>query len=452
MKTTTKMKRIVGGSAAALLAVTALAACASGGGEPATDGQVITQDAVEGATELDLWTFIELHGQFYTTMADQWNELHPDKKVQINVNVLPYDDMHNKLQIALSSGEGAPDIVDIEQGKFPQFVQGTPALMDLTDVAAPYVADIVKARLDLYSKDGALYGLGFHVGTTVAFYNTELLEAAGIDYTTIKSWDDFKTAGAAYYDATGKNFGTVDTYASWQESLLLAQLGGEYIKDDGTVNLESPELTQALDILKGLQDANAAGIPPGGQPDGEEAYGAYNNGDFAVAIMPFWFTSRYLAYMPDFAGKIAIAAPPTVDNPKFATVGGGGTGTAIPKDGPNAQLAAEFAAWAKLSYEGNVETWNLLGFDPLNKTVWEDESITHNPDNKFVKYFKNNPFDALLTLKDSIGNLTSYTDPAMPSVNNYLATVTYNNIFEDGMPVKDALEQAESDLKNELGQ
>jgi len=436
------------------LAVTALAACSSGGsgGETPDEGQVITQEPVEGATALDLWTFVELHGTYYTTMADQWNELNPDKKVQINVNVLPYDDMHNKLQIALTSGEGAPDIVDIEAGKFPQFVQGTPALMDLTEAAAPYVDDIVKARLDLFSKDGALYGIDFHVGATVAFYNTELLEAAGVDYTTIETWDDYEAAGAAYYDATGKYFGTVDTSASWQEGLLLAQLGGEYFTEDGTVNVDSPELTQAMEILKGLQDANAAGIPPGGQPDQEEAFGAYNRGDFAAAIMPFWFTSRYLAYMPDSAGKIAIAPPPTVEDPVVVSVGGGGTGTAVVKDGPNAELAAEYVAWAKLSYEGNVETWNLLGFDPLNTTVWEDESITHNPDNKFVQYFKNNPFDALLEIKDSIGNLDSYTNANWPSVNNALTTVTLNNIFEDGMPVEDALAQAESDLKNELGQ
>lgn len=454
-----KMRKPWATALTAGLAVLALAACstANEGGEgesaePTDDTQVITQDAVEGATDLELWTFVELHGEFYTTLAEQWNEKNPDKKVRLSINVMPYDDMHNKLQIALTSGQGAPDISDIEAGKFPQFVQGTPALLDLTPYAEPYVDDIVKARLDLFSKDGALYGIDFHVGATVAFYNTELLEAAGIDYTTIKTWDDYRDAGAKYYEATGEYFGTVDTSSSWQEGLLLAQLGGEYFTDDGKVNLTSPELTEAFEILKGLQDANAAAVPPGGQPDTEEAFGAYNNGDFAAAVMPFWFTSRYLAYMPDFAGKIAIAPPPVVDDPVVVSVGGGGTGTAVVKDGPNAELAAEFLAWAKLGYEGNVDAWNVLGFDPLNTTVWEDESITHNPDNAFVQYFQNNPFDALLEIKDSIGHLTSFSNAAMPSVNNILNTTTQNDIFENGVPIADALAQAQADLENELGQ
>ena len=448
------MRKPVTAALTAGLTVVALAACSGGGqpSEPAATGKVITQAAVEGATPLELWTFVELHGKFYTTMAEKWNTLNPDKKVQINVNVMPYDDMHNKLQIALTSGQGAPDIADIEAGKFPQFVTGTPALLDLTTYAEPYKKDIVKARLDLFSKDGKLYGIDFHVGATVAFYDTALLAAAGIDYTTIKTWDDYKAAGEQYYAKTGKSFGTADTSAMWEEGLLLAQLGGEYFTPDGKVNLDSSELKKALTLLKDMQDAHVLSVPPGGQPDSEEAYGAYNNGDFASAIMPFWFTSRYLAYMPGLAGKIAIAPPPVMPNAKVVSVGGGGTGTAVVSNGKHADLAAQFLAWAKLSKDGNVEVWNQLGFDPLNTAVWEDQAITHNPDNAFVKYFKNNPFEPLLTFKDSIGNLTSYSNSAMPSVNNLLATTTLNDIFENGVSVDDALAQAQSDLKNELGQ
>ena len=449
-----KFRKFAAAAVAAGMAAVGLTSCqtAGGGAQPGGEGSVITQAPVEGATELELWTFVELHGKFYTEMATQWNELNPDKKVTFKVNILPYDDMHNKLQIALTSGQGAPDVVDIEAGKFPQFVQGEPSLMDLTAAAAPYSDDIVQARLDLFSANDKLYGLDFHVGATVAFYNTELLEAAGIDYTTIKTWDDYKEAGAKYYEATGNYLGTVDTSAAWQEGLLLAQLGGEYFKEDGTVNVDSSEMKEALSILKGLQDANAAAVPPGGQPDTEEAFGAYNDGKFAAAVMPFWFTSRYLAYMPDFAGKIAIAPPPVVDDAVVTSVGGGGTGTAVVKDKEHAELAAEFVARAKLSPEGNVETWNLLGFDPLNTSVWEDEAVTHNPDNEFVKYFKNNPFEPLLEIRDSIGHLESFSNANMPSVNNLLNTTTLNDVFENGTPIEDALAQAQSDLKNELGQ
>lgn len=191
-----------------------------------------TEMEVEGddVTTINVWTFIELHQSFYTTMAEKWNEQNPDKKVKLVLSNMQYDDMHNKLSLALESGQGAPDVADIELGKFPAFTaEQDIKLMDLTDAIAPYLDSIVKSRLDIYSKNGAPYGLPTHVGTTVAFYNTELLESAGIDYTTIKTWDDFKAAGAKYKEATGNDFACAETTAMWMVNLMLAQKGGDYL-------------------------------------------------------------------------------------------------------------------------------------------------------------------------------------------------------------------------------
>ena len=412
----------------------------------------VNQEAGADATELQLWTFVELHGKFYETMAAKWNEQNPDKQVKIAVNVMPYDDMHNKLQLALNAGQGVPDIVDIEVSKFPNFTAGNPALMDLTAVAAPYASSIVKARMDLYAKGGKQYGLPTHVGTTLAFYNTEQLENAGIDYTTIKTWDDFKAAGVKYYEATGQVFGTADTSASWQEGLLLGQLGSDYLTADGTVQVNSDKMVQALSLLKDLQDANVLRTIAGGQPDTEEAYGELNSGNYAVTVMPEWFMSRYTAYMPDLKGKIAIAPAPVVANAVVKTVGGGGTGTAIPSAGTHTDLASQYLAYAKLSKDGAIEIWNSLGFDPANMDLWTDTTITHDPNNEFNQYFQNNVFDVLNQVKDGIGYLPSATFQAMPNVNNAMTTTVLNEIFENGSDIQTTLDQAEADLKNELGQ
>ena len=449
-------KRFLALALSTAMLTASLAGC-GGGGQAANGGEAAGGESGGSSASgaLEFWTFTEIHGEFYETMAEKWNAANPDKQVEINVNVMPYDDMHNKLQVALNSGTGTPDFVDIEQGKFANFTQGTPMLMDLSAVAEPYTSDgnIVQSRLDLYTKDGKLYGLPTHVGATVAFYNTELLEAAGIDYTTIKTWDDFKEAGIKYYEATGNYLGTADTKALWTENLLMAQLGGEYVDANDMVTVNSPEMVQALTTLKDLYDANAIGTVPGGQPDTEEAYGAFNSGLYACAIMPIWQMSRYTSYMPELSGKVAIApAPVFSESDTVRSVGGGGTGTAVIAGKPNADLAAEFLAYAKLSDEGGAEIWNTLGFDPCNKRVWADQSITDNPDNMYVQYFANNPFDVLRDLGDSIGGLDSYTSSNIPSINNLLTTVTLNDIFENGVDVQTALDQAQEDLKNELGQ
>ena len=130
----------------------------------------------------------------------------------------------------------------------------------------------------------------------------------------------------------------------------------------------------------------------------------------------------------------------------------GGTGTAVVADKPNSELAAEFLAYAKLSEDGAIEIWNMLGFDPCNTTVWDNEEVTNNPDNQYVKYFQNNPFDVLKEIRDSIVGLKSHASASYPSINNMFTTVTLNSIFEDGTDVKTALDQAQADLQNELGQ
>ena len=146
------------------------------------------------ATELSYWTFVDLHGKHFEKMLGLWNEANPD-------------------------------ISDIEVGRFPDFLAGeTVPLVELNDAVEPYKENIVESRLGIYSKDGKIYGFPTHVGATVAFYNVEILEAAGVNYEDIVTWDDYKAAGIQVYEKTGKFMGTADTSATWQTAMILTFL------------------------------------------------------------------------------------------------------------------------------------------------------------------------------------------------------------------------------------
>ncbi len=285
----------------------------------------------------------------------------------------------------------------------------------------------------------------------LAFYNVPLLEEAGIDYSTLQTWDDFREAGVRYHEETGRFLTTADTSAFWQTMLVTAQKGGEFTDAAGNVTLNSPEVVSALEFLQGLKRDNVAGPIPGGQPDTEEAFGSINNGDFAAFIMPSWFTSRFLAYMGDMDGQWAIAAPPSFADGNVVTVGGGGTGTAVPSASENADLAAEFLAFAKLSESGNERVWQALGFDPVNTSMWTTEAVTHDPENQFNQFFVNNMFDALNEIgAGNVGLMQSQKTDAWPVVGNLLTTETLNNILESDMDVTEALDQAQNDIQNQI--
>lgn len=51
----------------------------------------------ENGTEFEMWTFVELHAQFYQEMVKEWNEQNPDKTINLKMTVLPFGDMHTKL-------------------------------------------------------------------------------------------------------------------------------------------------------------------------------------------------------------------------------------------------------------------------------------------------------------------------------------------------------------------
>ncbi|MFD1717739.1 ABC transporter substrate-binding protein [Georgenia deserti] len=436
-----------GRTAVGLVAASAvLAACSGGGGDEGGPGE-------DGRVTLDMWVFAELHGRYYEQMAERWNEENPDRQINLDVTVYPYDEMHNNLQLGVNSGSGLPDVVDIEVNQFSNFVQGSnPPLADLTEAAEPYRDEVVEARLDLYSREGTIYGYPTHVGAFVAFYNTPLLEEAGIDYTTIETWQDFQDAGQQYNEETGEAFSVASTEVNFIQPLLVTQLGGRMFDDAGNVAVNSPEAVEALEIQQEMFEAGALSTIPGGSPDVEEAYGAINNGGYAAIVYPAWYTSRYVDYMPDLEGDIAIAPAPVVEGGEVATIGGGGTGTAVLNSSPDAEIAADWLAFAKLSPEANVAVWEVLGFDPVNMEVWADEEVTHSEDNEYNQYFQTNLFDVLNEVQGDIGHFDGFTNPAWPTVDTQFTTSTLVDVFENGVPAQDALDSAQQALQNELGQ
>ena len=442
-----KLRKFLGGFLSTALMISMLASC--GGGSSAGEEVGMETGAGEDASQMSMWTFVELHGQFYEDMLQRWNEENPDKQINVKLNVMPYDDMHNKLTLALQSGEGAPDMVDIEIGKFPSYLQGEVQFMDLTSYVDPYRDDIVSSRLDIYSKDGKNYGIPTHVGATVAFYNTEILEEAGVDYTTIKTWDDYKAAGEKV-KAIGKIMGCAETNNAAIYDTMLAAQGSDKTDEDGNPTLDTPESIKALTTIQELVQAGIDQTIPGGHPDTEEGYGALNQGDYACVIRPLWMTSRYINYMDNLNQKIAMAPYPVFDEETFGqSYGGGGTGTVVTLEAAEPELAAEWLCWAKLGEVGNEQIWNVLGFDPCNMAVWEDEELTHNPDNPINAYFLTNAFDGLNQVKNDFVTIKSTS--GVPTVNNILCTVTLNDVIENGVDPAEAAKAAQEQAENELG-
>ncbi|MER2143466.1 MAG: ABC transporter substrate-binding protein, partial [Eubacteriales bacterium] len=225
--------------------------------------------SAEEKTTLTMWTFIAQHQEFFEKAAERWNSENPDRPIAVEVTTLGYDDMHNKLKVALQADEGAPDMCDVELGQFPNILAFSDKLVDLTEAMSPYMADLVQARLEIYAKDGKYYGAPLHVGAMVCFYDKALLESAGVNYEDIKTWDDWYQAGLKLKEADPEAWmGTVETSTQWVASLMLAQQGTDWQKD-GAALINTPEVAKIIDTQKSWLEAGICETCPGGQPDTE---------------------------------------------------------------------------------------------------------------------------------------------------------------------------------------
>jgi arabinosaccharide transport system substrate-binding protein len=362
-------------------------------------------DAKKGkATALTFWTFQELHSGFMKDAAESWNKANPKEQIDLKIDVLPYDDLHNKLLISLQAGTGAPDISDIEIGKFANYLKGKkPALVPLNKYVQKDLDKLIIGRMDSYKKDGSYYGLDYHVGAAVMYYNTDIMKQAGVDIDKIVTWDDYYNAGKTVLAKTKIPMATIETTEHWSFYPLIVQQGSDFLDKNGNGQLDNPINVKTLEFLKKMLDEGVVVAAPGGFHHSEEYWAFMNNSGAASVWMPLWYMGRFTAYMPKLSGKVAVRPLPVWTKGGKRSAGMGGTGTAVTNQSKNIDLAARFLVYAKASKEGSVKTWTLLGFDPIRWDAWTDPAMKAK--NQYTDYFGTGVFDMLVGIKDEIAGI-----------------------------------------------
>ena len=389
----------------------------------------VTAFADDEPVKLTLWTFQELHLSLYREMLDKWNADPANPKLDIDMQVMDYEDMHNKLTIALQTGEGAPDITEIEISMYANYLKGDIQLAPLNEYVEPIRDHLVMSRLNNYARDGKYYGIDHHIGATVMFYNTEILEEAGIDYKDIKTWDDFHEAGKVVLEKTGKPMTTWESSDCWSIYPIVSQHGGDWLTWDNEVVMDSDVVIDTLAFMKSMLEDGTAIPAPGGFHHAEEYWGWMNAGGCATVSMPFWYLNRFTDYMPDLAGKMKVVPLPTwADGKGHKSSQMGGTGVSVVATSPNADVAKAFIAFATLTFDGNVNTWKLLGFDPILMDVYGAPEMMEP--NKFFDYYGDEIFDEMATVLDDIPD-TAITDMYPTATDIVKSQMAYDLCYSD---------------------
>ena len=75
-------------------------------GEPTA----VTTVGPDDGTKFEMWSFVDLHNEFYGQMVDKWNEENPDKQIQITFSTCPYRQDPVLLTSAISRSDSSRTI------------------------------------------------------------------------------------------------------------------------------------------------------------------------------------------------------------------------------------------------------------------------------------------------------------------------------------------------------
>ncbi len=410
-------------------------------------GTALAQDS----TDLSLWVFVDRHGLYMQNQAERWNEAYPNRPINLTYEQIDYTQMHDNLLASLLVGIGAPDLADVEISKFATFTKGEEMFYPLNDVIDPYRADIIETRLAPYTANGNNYGIDYHLGAFIMYYNTALLEEVGVDVNSLQTWDDYIEAGQQVTRDTDGD-GEIDVYMMSVETTgpfsargPMLMLGGGAYNADGEIILESEANIQALQFLQDLVHVHGIARPAtGGHHHTPEHFIDLVEGRIASFYMPQWYMTRYPDNMASELADVAVIRPmPVWEEGGYTSTMGGGTGTVITNqiDPGKIALAAEFLAFSKLTYEANVALWTDLGFDPMRLDVYDDEALLITMDD----FSGEVPFEHI---KEAIASVApEYTGPFYPEIATIMTTTMLYDLIENQLSPEEVLANAAEELR-----
>ena len=349
-------REFLGATAGAASALGLAAGGAQASSSPARRSPIIRSQA---EATLEVWGFDEGRLNFAKNAAELpvFKDKYPN--VTVNFRQFPFAQMHDKLLAALVSGQGAPDVAEVEIARFSQFLKGERVpFVPLTERIGAEVDNIYKpAASDPWSWGGEIYGLGNELNAVVLTYRQDLLDELGVE-TPFESWDQVIEAGKQIVaGGETKAFAIHDIhFGDWFQ---MAQHAGTSLFDaEGNYQGANPLSVEAMQFVHDLVfEHQIAGIAPADAQNswfGPAYWAAFKADKFAMLYGPPWHIGGLQVNVPEQEGKWAAQRLPTGLGESRPTANFGGTGQCITEQSQNQDIAYDLIAAGNLSVEGNM--------------------------------------------------------------------------------------------------
>lgn len=365
------MRKKIGMFLSTVLLVTAvLTGCGSSGGteekeknnEPDTDTN--TEEQAEANPEdIVIWAFTEPHAEYFRWVTEEYKKEHQD--VSFTIEVMDINALSDRLAVInASGGEGAPDLVDQEQGYFSRFMSEEQMCYYPLDefIEKDKVTEkMVKNRLDLYAYDGHYYGLEHALCPVTMAYRADLFEEYNIKVPT--TWEEYKAAAEEFakhdiYISATKDMslgGEMDEIA-----LMLRGAGLDYVDKNGELDITEEFKNIVMDYVNMQQE----GMMYAWETQ-EEVWPVVAEDKVATYFAADWAAGWLRDNVPEQSGKWQMAALPKLTESAAPVSVRGGTGLCMTKyTGKDKEQLWDFMKFAQLDKDNCVKKYEMIALYP----------------------------------------------------------------------------------------
>lgn len=296
-------------------AVGLLAACST---ETKKDAAKVNEDKVI------VWAWDET---FNVKAVEEAKKAYEDKDVEIEVVNMSQDDIVQKLNTSLASGntEGLPNIVLIEDYKIQGYLKSYPdAFADLTKIVDESAFSAYKFAVNKVGDK--IYGVPFDSGVAGLFYRVDYLAEAGYQEDELLdiTWDEYIKIAKDVKEKTGHQMTSLNPSDLGPMRIIMQSAGTWYTDDQGKVTIKDNEpLKEGMRVFAEMLNADL--IEQVSDWDG--GVNAVQSGNVTGALMGSWYSSS-ITGAEDQSGKWRIAPIPAIKGEAKAShmssIGGGG--------------------------------------------------------------------------------------------------------------------------------
>ena len=291
----------------------------------------------------------------------------------IKVNAVSHEwaELHDKILVSASS-QSLPDVARLDIAWLPEFQQM--GVLVALDQEMPDFSEVAGTLLDsalsTANIGGSYYALPLNTNSKILFYNTAMLEAAGVEVpTTMDEWVEAvrKLSGT---NANGQQIWgwNEPALSGWNICPFIWSFGGSLTDEEQTVAtgyINSPETVKAVETFAMLaQEGALTGFNSGDIPmtDG------FGTGRYAMMLEGPWKTAELAGAYPDVA--YGTAYMPAGEGGSISVLGG--------EDIAMFNTANREAAWKFMQFmtgEYAETAMAKCGQIPVNKVALESDVV-----------------------------------------------------------------------------